>query len=257
VSISSNTLFHFAKKKEYLVNILTNEFCPRYFPEEFDILLNDLAVIEQKMAVPMVCFCDIPLSQISEHIEEYGRYGIGMTKEWGIRKGISPILYSIKDTILNQQINIIKNTLARGTFYDKTIDMRGYYNIYNFMMFIKPYKGISKKTSKEKTFYNEREWRYVPIIDAFGDKADLPEPFIHEIEKIDKAVLEMNHRKLAEEPYRLGFEPDDIKYIVISKENEIDDFIQEIRNAKLKYSQPTVSRLLTKIVSVEKINEDF
>lgn len=47
---------------------------------------------------PMVSFCDIPLSLAKDQIEKYGSYAIGMTKEWGIKNSLNPVVYIEKDS---------------------------------------------------------------------------------------------------------------------------------------------------------------
>jgi hypothetical protein len=103
-TISANTLFHFTSKLDYITNILTNEFTPRYCMESFGYLNEENNLLE--IALPMVCFCDIPLSQIRNHIKNYGGYAIGLLKEWGISNGINPVMYSLPDS-LSTQINYI------------------------------------------------------------------------------------------------------------------------------------------------------
>ena len=76
----SDTLFHFTKNINTLKNILQNGFWPRYCLEDFNWYNAELGYI----AYPMVCFCDIPLSRINEHVKFYGDYGIGLTKNWGL-----------------------------------------------------------------------------------------------------------------------------------------------------------------------------
>jgi len=55
------------------------------------------------MAVPMICFCDIPPRAIASHAEFYCKnaaeqetkfFGIGMTREWGLRMGLNPVAYT-------------------------------------------------------------------------------------------------------------------------------------------------------------------
>ena len=83
--------------------ILNMAICPRYYPEDISYLnlksnFKDLT----EWYIPMTCFCDIPLHQISYHAEGnsvssidqgYGKFSIAFHKEFGIRKGIQPIHY--------------------------------------------------------------------------------------------------------------------------------------------------------------------
>lgn len=86
-TLSSSTLLHYTERVEYLYDILENDFSPRICIEK----LNPFS--RSEIAIPMKCFCDIPLSQVGDHTKQYGEYGIGLTKEWGKKKGISPVFY--------------------------------------------------------------------------------------------------------------------------------------------------------------------
>lgn len=102
----SENLFHFTKSVDYLKNILGNGFLPRYSLEDtqaFDIGLDYIGY-------PMVCFCDIPISRISEHTAFYGGYGLGMTKEWGLKNGLQPLLYASRGGKLNTLVKFLDDS---------------------------------------------------------------------------------------------------------------------------------------------------
>ena len=88
--LSANTLFHFTKTHENILSILENEFYPNYSLEDW----KPLSGKTHPIAIPMVSFCDIPLSQISNHTKHYGNYALGLKKEWGIKNKINPVLYT-------------------------------------------------------------------------------------------------------------------------------------------------------------------
>jgi hypothetical protein len=92
-TLSSNTLFHFTSSASYLVSILQEGFKPRYCLEDFSMFEFILGKEFTELAVPMVSFCDIPLSKVKDHVGKYGSFGIGLTKEWGIREKVSPLIY--------------------------------------------------------------------------------------------------------------------------------------------------------------------
>jgi len=59
MAVSSNSLFHYTKSIESLSNILAYGFFPSYCKES--IYTKDF---ERSFAIPIVSFCDIPLSQV-------------------------------------------------------------------------------------------------------------------------------------------------------------------------------------------------
>ena len=69
---NTGTLFHFTKDLNTLKKILKEGFrvtyCKEYFGDSF-------------MGIPMVSFCDIPLSRTDQHTKDYGKYVIGLDKE--------------------------------------------------------------------------------------------------------------------------------------------------------------------------------
>lgn len=81
--VSANMLCTYMKKPEYLRKAIRNlALYPRYFEERLDYLdVPD----QPTVTFPMLCFCDIPLSKVGEHMSFYGQYGIALKKNtiWG------------------------------------------------------------------------------------------------------------------------------------------------------------------------------
>lgn len=171
MAISSNTLFHFTPKAEYLISILRNEFQPGYCVE--DIGLSDKVT---KVAIPMVSFCDIPLSQIKNHVETYGVYGIGMNKEWANRNHLNPVLYLNKDSALTGNLREIYYGLKNLDVEEPEKLNIAKSSYLKLLRYIKPYQGDflrSETLPNDVRFYDEREWRYTPewtsdILKCFG-----------------------------------------------------------------------------------------
>ena len=86
----SRTLFHFTKDLDVLKSILKHGFFPKYSLEDIAWFV---AQEIDAVAFPVVSFCDIPLSRITDHVKFYGQYGIGMKRQWGITNGFNPIVY--------------------------------------------------------------------------------------------------------------------------------------------------------------------
>ncbi len=251
--LSPDSLFHFTPSLDNLLGILKNTFYPRYCYDEFDLIDNDTqSFIED--AVPMVCFCDIPLSQLIGHINRYGRYGLGMSKEWGRREGLNPVIYFNKNSYLAKQLSVLTNTLIGGS--NPTSNAFG-----EVMLSIKPYEGTlyrgGRAVKENVRFYDEHEWRYIPDRSIINAKK-IGLTFLQRHMYLNTEELAKANRKLETDETRLSFDANDIKYIIIEDEDQINGMIEELRDIKgSRYDRKTVDRLTSRIITVKQIRNDF
>lgn len=276
-TIKSNSLFHFTPKEEYLLDILENDFWPRYCFEDIEWLIpkdlkNELEKQEEdnfletpikqlikdnisSIAYPMSCFCDIPLSKITAHTDFYGSFGLGMTKEWGIRKGLNPIFYLSDNSIIPNLIRnfILKNIpvdaisllISRELSPNTTLQL---------MKFLKPLRGKMKVNGKEvtKNFDEECEWRYAPASDENNLFPNfLPNFLANNNEELQDSNIVT--KKVAS----LNFEPSDIKYIFVPEDSNIPTIINKINTIFTNYPEHERLLLLSKVISLDTIRKDF
>ena len=245
--LSANTLIHFTKNKENLKGILSDNF--KVFNCREDVSLTGVVATYH---VPMVSFCDIPLSEIKEHISKYGTYGLGMTKEWGMRNGLNPVLYIAPNSTLSESYRC-----ALTHFYakkDAKVDGQeeALKALLDIARYLKNYEGSLTRLSEvipNYRFSDEREWRFVP---PYSEKCDML--------LVDKEITPES-KKISDEKLqnlRLNFEPNDIKYIIINDDSEIKEFIDLLRDVKgRQYSMHDIERLTTRILTTEQIKEDI
>lgn len=216
----SSTLFHFTKSIESLKSILSNGFYPRY-------CLEDTSWLDwpgNKHAFPMVCFCDIPLSKMFEHVENYGSYGIGLSKEWGCSKLVVPVSYVsmgngfASDVVqkLSGVWKLVNEHNAKCYRTSNAVQELCVQGTFNLMKYVKPLSGSmvsNGKIRQDVDFQQENEWRYIPTLpsDDMG--------MMNEIDFNDENTLNMNNQEIAKLP--LGFSFGDIKYIFVNDYHEV------------------------------------
>lgn len=250
--LSPNTLFHFTPSLDNLLGILKDTFYPRYCYDEFDLTDNNPQPFIED-AIPMVCFCDIPLSLLMNHIDTYGQYGLGMTKEWGLRKGLNPVIYFNKNSHLATRFGELTNNLLwKRTLAGQAVN--------EIMGYIKPYEGTlyrnGRDVKKNVRFYDEHEWRYVPDISILNDRGI--ETFLQRHMYLNQTALREANDKLGMEATKLSFNAEDIKYIIIEDEDQINIMIKRVRDIKgSRYDEDTVDKLASRIITVRQIKEDF
>ncbi len=234
MAISSSTLFHFMKEFEYLKQSIKEGLWPRY-------------CIEKKwsgkdLVIPMLCFCDIPLSQVKEHVGEYGCYGIGVTKEFARDHKITPVTYLHQGSLMYNKINYYVSIFNSPSTNSKKMDFKEL-----MLYYIKKVRGYNKNSESKRKFYNEREWRYIPSI----------------TKKIHLEIMTGNYdeNQIKNEKSqqtvtcKLKLTPTDIEYIIVKEKSEIRNVMNVIKKTYPSYKN--IEMLYSKIVTLRQIKEDF
>ena len=249
MALYPNILFHFTKKNN-LYAILSSTFKVSYARER---ILGGNRVKE--FAVPMVSFSDLRLSELKDNIGTYGKFGIGLTKEWAIENGLNPVMYASQNSLFTE--NFIQATEDFFNLISQSNDSSGRYesaynNTLNTLRYIKNYKGDlirpGKKTVNDYVFANEKEWRYVPPITE-NILAFVPIDQIRTSKQKTRFNQKVKH-------LRLNFQPDDIKYLIVEKDTDINNLISHLRQVKGRFSFDTVDRLASRILTYEQIEKD-
>jgi len=244
----SHTLFHFTKDIDIMKNILKNGFWPRYCLE--DLKWYSASNEHFSIAYPIVCFCDIPLSRVDEHVNFYGNYGIGVTRNWAESNGLSPILYLRENTNLHHSIKNIMTKNLTQPFYEGS-----YIDINSILANMKPTKGIMFFGDEivEKEFYQENEWRFTITGD---EKIIKVRPWLYQHEFRDENLLNAQN-KLTKELHSLKISPTDIKYLFVKSDSDIPLLVNFIQTELDFYPSHDIKILLSRIISLETISRDL
>jgi hypothetical protein len=265
MKVTADSLFHFTDSLNNLESILTKKFKMTYCKETYQL---DNTI--HKSYFPMVSFCDIPLALAKDQIDKYGSYSIGLSKSWGIKNRLNPVIYIEKSSIISSELsdnlaafkkinshfnNIFDKMKSNIEDFKNLFDeyVNGFSNSLSLHRYLKNYQGdlIRKtKTFKNYRFYDEREWRYVPYF-KYGDRYDLSEEDYLKYRKTSK------EKPLLDE-VTLNFFATDIKYLIVKSNKDIPKLIRIIKRLDNLTSNPDQADVLsTKILTVEQINEDF
>ena len=245
---SADSFFHFMNKFEYLAEILCDKkIYPRYCKESlelFDISISEVMIL-------MKCFCDIPLHQVNRHKKEYGDICIGLTKEWGVRSGLQPVIYynpnSEYPISIKKSFNSAMNYVGNEELLDDITE------ILNMNLKYQKYiKGKDLKTGKVKDFGDEKEWRYVPSI---SNDLDFSEIITSSSIINNELLIEEFNKKIKGSKYCIEFEYSDIKYLFVKTKKQKKQLIKLIMNLDIGVEKRY--DLLTKIGVWKEVERDF
>lgn len=241
----SETLFHFTKSMDILEKVMLNGFWPRFCLEDVHWLGYEEF---DYISYPMVCFCDIPLSRISEHVGFYGNFGLGMTKSWAEKNGLNPVFYVSRTSQVAKSFNTLNH--HANQIQDKVELDKSKITIRYLYAFTKPTEGemVLDGTPVKKIFYQESEWRFVPqnaspsyLLRSTHDNSD----------KLNDA------NKFTQDNCLLKFTPQDIKYVFVNSDSDIPRIMNFIQDKMDNYPASDLKILMSRVVSLESLSLDL
>lgn len=244
--ISAKLLYHFTKNPKILVSILKNGFYPMTAIEDISFMLPNYSTC--LVGIPMVCFTDLPLNLAELHRKEYGQFGIGMKKEWGMENGLNPVNYIVKGSSEYVSFNYLqtiaieyaKALVDNNENADAVVEL-----MIAFMDFAGYLKEYSKGEDLEiKPFYDEREWRYLP---PFKDEQEGNDGYCNRLlpDIVENAEERKKLNKHVQRLYTLKFSIEDVEVIVLPNE---DNKVKFMECANKELDGGTVDLINEKIV---------
>ncbi|WJM05898.1 abortive infection system antitoxin AbiGi family protein [Paenibacillus sp. PK1-4R] len=263
---SANVLFNFMPKLEYLKSKLSKKaMIPRFYEENIAYL--DLSEMD-KVAFPMVCFCDIHLNKLTYHMggsnssDGYGRYGIGMSKMWGIQEGVQPISYMNSSSALMSDFKTaFKHAMEQ--MRDGIGDEILHNQLATQLLFIKPLNGEMAKQRGasfehiSKNFHDEREWRFVPKFSDVDTDLSLIIPQSVLVNNLNNVVCNAYSDGIEQkEELWLKFEYEKIEYLIVDTVEDRDNLIHFIMD-ELHTDHATKYILISKIMVFTQLEKDW
>ena len=195
-------LYHCTSMTALMRILQSRAFYPFFCLEEASYLKASV-----RFAFAVVCFADLRRSELKEHM---GRFSsevyVKMSKEWAIRKNVSPVTYYSEKSTLSSAIYRALVDYAVAHREDLKI-----FNPVNLMLgLLKQYRGhyydkhLKAFSSREVCFYLEREWRYLPLV------KDFEAYYMEETEFRNEELRQAKQKELVDKSYVLDFTWDDV-----------------------------------------------
>ena len=195
-------LYHCTSLNALMQIFQSKAFHPFFCLEEASYLKDSI-----NFAFAVVCFADLRRSELYEHMKNFSSEGyVKMSKDWAIRKNVSPVTYYSEKSTLSSAIY-----RALIDYTAKHKDERELFYPVNLMLcLLKQYRGhyydknLKAFSSREVCFYLEREWRYLPLV------MDGEAYYLEESDFLNEEVRQARQKELVEHRHVLDFTWDDI-----------------------------------------------
>lgn len=308
-AINSSSFFHYRSNKDDFYKIIKKGFSFRYSFEPLGATFakankaskrhqSKSSIIDNEtkgIAMPMVCFCDIPLLRATKHRNNYGDFCIGVDKDMMIKRFspiINPIFYvssgvvkqgfeelvalkrelqpnygdlkKIDDvsegiTDLNDISSLLKKPDVQSIVNKGKQYIKVYFSLMQFMALCKTYTGKNYK-GEDICFYDEREWRI--FMYDWGTTKWVYNTTSSDFEKI----RHVRNKDLEKGKFfQNTICPDDvdriISHIIVPSEKDVPDIIKEIIKSRTIFghhmSMEKKRLIISRVTSFERIEKDY
>lgn len=296
-NINALSLFHFTRKLDTLKQIVENGLRFSYAFEKYSaqIIANyeypysgdvvNKVYEDTGVAIPMVSFCDIPITRANSHMDKYGEYMIGLNKDammYLYEPILNPVLYIHSNNLLQavDELGIVHAETTRNLFNaifenPKNVNLETFEENNNLRKDLKPLidrrfycsfiLGLVKPIYDQQTkvcYYDEREWR------AFYPNRMQSAEWIWGIKKeyFDSNRLVWNEELSSNKENYITipkeFLGSIITHIVTHTEQEIPQLIEWIINSEMLFGCEEISMderllLVSRVTSFERISLDY
>lgn len=281
-SIVSSSLLHFTNRFSSLKGIVSKGFRYSYCTEKFPkAVVNNVLhkdedgfrpnnyyandAITGDVLIPMVSFCDVPLTRAGIHASSYGKYIIGVDKEMArkLYRDLMPVQYVSSDRFGFALSDLSMLKCSELTRTNPQVD-----DSINMILSSSKQYDITRK-GKLVTCYNEREWRVV-----LPDRGETKWGWKLEANESKEGYNKKLHSK--DDAY-LSFVMDDCKeaheiierylsklitHIIVKKEAQVEKLVDYIMNESNKIFGYNVSsdlrkRLISRVSSFQRLSKDY
>jgi len=173
---------HEEERFELLVNIIKSGWILHKPMNANEKTNRNLVKMEGILEPEVVCFADIPINDLSLHMEKYSNFGIAFKKDFLVKHGANPVFYVTQNGNVNRnrlpkskkewfQENIknyftLKEKLQHLPCDDELAEVKNLFSkldpflVHDIFAYIKAFDA-SKSDADEDNYYLEREWRIV------------------------------------------------------------------------------------------------
>lgn len=206
-----SSVIHFTKEFDTLKSILSeSSFRLKYCREVFYLGEN----IASSAVHPMVSFSECLVKTIDKKNITYGKFGIGLKREWVTRKRLHPVLYMDNNSHIAEALANLLNARRKRAKIELAPRVR--HSIMVIKCFTKNAHGYNSNSKiNDFNFKAEKEWRYVPT------KSQINDNLISQNKRLYDNRPSFYNNKLKDFP--LKFKMTDIEYIFVETNRQRDE----------------------------------